>query len=182
MIGKMMILDPPAFRQFFEIKHSKLLSQLIVFGLGLAYGAAGIAANAGFIASFEGDLLRNVLVPLIFLFFGLLSAWITKIGLTVLLWAGARGFGGPGRMAHVYRAASVALIPGILALPLLTGMNVNWLTILAMIFGVAWMFLICVRIHEATQGFGGWKAYAAVFAAFVFFASIYYLVMPTGAL
>ncbi|TMW70197.1 hypothetical protein FGB90_18260 [Alteribacter natronophilus] len=182
MIGKMIMLDPPSFKAFLEKPKSKLISQLIVFGLGLAYGAAGIAANAGFIAGFEGDLLRNLIVPLIFLFFGLLSAWITKIGLTVLLWAGARGFGGPGRMAAVHRAASVALIPGILALPLLTGMAVNALTIVTMLIGVAWMYLICVRIHETTQGFAGWKAYAAVLAAFVFFASIYYLVMPTGAL
>ncbi|WP_096187225.1 hypothetical protein [Evansella halocellulosilytica] len=182
MIGKMMLLDRPAYEHFLQKQKVALISQLIVLCLGLAYGVAGIIANATFIASFESGLLRTVIVPLIFIGFGLISAWLTKIGLTVLLWAGAKGFGGPGKMSEVNRATSVALIPGIFALPVLTGAANSVFTLFMMGVGVVWMYLICVKIHETTQGFTSWKAYAAVLAVFIFFSSIYYLVMPTSAL
>ncbi|MBM7096713.1 hypothetical protein JSY36_13280 [Bacillus sp. H-16] len=182
MIGKMMILQTPAFQHFTQTPKSLTYSRLIVLLVGAAYGGFGILANASFIAGFESALLRNALVPLIFILFGLFSVWLTKIGLTVLLWAGARGFGGPGRISEISRSSSIALLPGLLAVPTLTGLWEGWLMILPLVIGVVWMYFICVKIHITTQRFAPWKAYLSVFAVFVFFASIYYMIMPTGAL
>ncbi|PYZ91715.1 hypothetical protein CR194_19010 [Salipaludibacillus keqinensis] len=180
MIGKMITLHAPAFEAFLGTPKSKLYIRLIIICLGVVYGLAGIAANAVFIASFESALLRSVIVPIIFILFGLFSVWLTKIGLTVLLWAGAKGFGGPGKIKDLNQTTTIALIPGVMAIPVLTGMNTSWFMMGALVIGVSWMFFICVRIHEVTQGFVRWKAYAAVFAVFVFFASVYYIVMPTS--
>ncbi|WP_232735663.1 hypothetical protein [Alteribacter populi] len=180
MIGKMILLHAPSFRAFAHAPKSILYSRLIVIAVGIVYGIFGILANASFVASFESELLRNVVVPLIFILFGLFSVWLTKLGLTVLLWAGARGFGGPGKISEVSRSASIALVPGLLAIPFLTGIDGGFALVVSLVAGVIWMYFICVKIHEITQGFAPWKAYAAVFAVFVFFASIYYMIIPTG--
>lgn len=182
MIGRMITLQTPAFRAFVASPKAVLYTKLIIIGLGIAYGLMGIVANASFIASFESGLLRNVVVPLFFIVFGLLSVWLTKLGLTVLLWAGAKGLGGPGKIVELSRTTSIALIPGAMAIPTLTGMSGGWMMIAALAIGVIWMYFICVKIHEVTQGFVRWKAYSAVFAVFVFFASIFYIIMPIGAL
>jgi hypothetical protein len=182
MIGKMMTLDTSSFQMFVNAPKSNFYNRLIVLTVGIAYGLMGIISNDSFVSSFESGLLRNGVVPLTFILFGLLSVWLTKLGLTLLLWAGARGFGGPGNIGQLNRTASIALIPGILAIPALTGLSSGWFIIIPLIIGVIWMYVICVKIHEVTQGFARWKAYASVFAVFVFFASIFYMVMPTGSL
>lgn len=182
MIGKMITLHSPAFQAYIQAPKSAVYTRLIVVMLGILYGLTGIAANAAFIASFESAILRNAIVPLIFILFGLFSVWLTRLGLAVLLWAGAKGFGGPGKISELNRTAGVALIPGIMALPALTGMSAGLLITIALIIGVIWMYFICVKIHEVTQGFAPWKAYGSVFAVFIFFASIFYIIMPQGAI
>lgn len=180
LIGKMICLQSSSYREFLTEKKAPIYSRMIVIMAGVIYGIMGIYANAGFIASFESELLRNVAVPFIFILFGLFSVWLTRLGLAVLLWAGARGFGGPGNIGDLNRGAAVALIPGLLAIPGLTGAGGGLLTWAGVIVALIWMYFICVKIHETTQGFQGWKAYTSVFAVFVFFASIYYILVPPG--
>ncbi|GAK02283.1 hypothetical protein JCM19037_508 [Geomicrobium sp. JCM 19037] len=59
------------------------------------------------------------IVPTLLVCLGILMVIVTKFGLTLILWAGARGFGGPGKMREVNRSMPVVLIPGVLGVPLL---------------------------------------------------------------
>jgi hypothetical protein len=179
MFGKMFALDAQAFRVFIDTPKALLYSRLVILIVGLVYGAFAILANADYIISFESPILRRLVVPLFFLAFGLLTVVITKFGLTLLLWAGARGFGGPGRMKQLNLFASIAVAPGLLGVPFLVGSG-GIILLAPLVLGVGWMYLICVKILEVTQEFQGVKAYVSVLAVFIFFASIYYIIMPTG--
>jgi hypothetical protein len=179
MFGKMFALDAQAFRVFIDTPRALLYSRLVILIVGLGYGAFAIFANASYIISFESPILRRVVVPLFFLVFGLLTVMITKFGLTLLLWAGARGFGGPGRMRQLNLFASIAVAPGLLGVPFLV-VGGGSILLVPLVFGVGWMYLICVKILEVTQEFQGVKAYLSVLAVFIFFASIYYIIVPTG--
>jgi hypothetical protein len=179
MFAKMFALDAEAFRVFIDTPKALLYSRLAILIIGIVYGAIAILYNASYILSFESSILRLVIVPLFFLLFGLLMVLITKFGLTVLLWAGARGFGGPGRMKQLNQFASVALAPGLLGVPYLIGGG-EGILIVPLLIGVGWMYLICVKILEVTQRFQGVKAYISVLAIIIFFASIYYIIIPTG--
>ncbi len=180
MVGKMMILDEPTFRAFLNSPRALLMSRLMVLLIGIGYGAVSIASNTEYISSFESDALRNYIVPAIFVGFGILMVFLTKLCLSLLLWAGARGFGGPGLLKQLNRATPVALIPGLLGVPFLVGFGNGQMGIwILLVVSVIWMYLISVRIIQATQNLSGTKAYLAVFASFVFLASIYYLIIPT---
>ncbi len=175
----MIALDAQAFRVFVDTPKALLYSRMILLIVGLGYGIFSIIANANYIISFESPMLRRVIVPSLFVVFGLLTVIITKLGLTLLLWAGAKGFGGPGRMRELNNFVSVALVPGLLGVPFLVGAG-GLILVVPLVLGIGWMFLICVKIVEVTQEFQGIKAYLSVLAVFIFFASVYYLIMPTG--
>ncbi len=175
----MIALDAQAFRIFANTPKAVLYSRMILLVVGLGYGIFSIIANANYIVSFESPMLRRVIVPFLFVLFGLLTVIITKFGLTLLLWAGARGFGGPGRMREINNFVSISLVPGLLGVPFLVGAG-GLILLLPLVLGVGWMYLICVKILEVTQEFQGIKAYLSVMAVFIFFASIYYIIMPTG--
>ena len=179
MVGKMVALNDSSFRSFLELPKTQLVSNLLLFIVGLGYGAISIASNASYIASFDSALLQNFIVPAIFILFGLLMAFITKIGLALLLWAASKGFGGKGLLRDINRMAPVALFPGLLGAPFLVGAgNDHPLTYLLLAAGVVWMYLVCVKIIKTTQSFPTTKAYLAVLTAFVFLASVYYLMIP----
>ncbi|TDL31288.1 hypothetical protein E2R51_13005 [Jeotgalibacillus sp. S-D1] len=178
MVGKMIIFDEAAFRAFFNSPTVGLVSRIVLLIVGIGYGAISIASNAAYILSFDSSLLRFLVVPALFIVFGLVTALITKVGLTLLLWAAARGFGGRGLLKQVGSAAPVSLIPGLLSVPYLAGAgNVSYLIL--SLFGIVWMYIISVKIVKTTQGFKQGRACIAVFFAFLFLASIYYLVVPT---
>ncbi|RNF40125.1 hypothetical protein [Planococcus salinus] len=181
MVGKMITLNEPSFRSFLESPKTKVGSNLVLLIAGAGYGAISIASNASYILSFESMLLKAVIVPLIFILFGLLMAFITKIGLALLLWAGAKGMGGKGLLRDINSAVPAALLPGLLAAPYLTGAgDGNILVLLLLLGGVIWMYMVSAKIIQATQNFTATKAYLAAFLAFLFLASVYYLIMPAG--
>lgn len=179
MVGKMVALNDSSFRSFLELPKTQLMSNLVLLMVGLGYGAISIASNASYIASFDSALLQNFIVPAIFILFGLLMAFITKIGLALLLWAGSKGLGGKGLLKDINRAAPVALLPGLLGAPYLTGAGDGHpLIYLLLIAGIVWMYLVGVKIIKTTQNFTAKKAYLAALIAFVFLASVYYLMIP----
>ncbi|WP_416145385.1 hypothetical protein [Planococcus koreensis] len=92
MVRNMVVLNETYFGAFLNSPNIKVISNLILLLTGVGYGAISIASNASYIANFDSPVLQNVLVPLIFILFGLLSAFITKIGLALLLWAGQEGW------------------------------------------------------------------------------------------
>lgn len=182
-ILKGLILDKEAISKLSEEKTNwKLHSMFITVLLGLIYGYTSISINKEVIASFETPALRDTIVPGLFLLFGYLTILITKVGLCLLLWAGSRGFSGPGLLKILYRNTSFALIPSIIALPafisLQVGTPLTTFMVLSMVIAVIWIYFICVKVVEVTQNFVPWRAYVAVLLAFIFFMSIYYIVLP----
>jgi hypothetical protein len=181
-----LVLDKEAIQQLSEPNSNwKLLSMCITVLLGLFYGYTAISINSETIASFETPLLRDTVVPGLFLFFGYLMMLITKIGLSLLLWAGSRGLSGPGLLKILYRNTTIALIPSVIALPafisLQVGSTLTTLMQLSIVVSIIWIYLICSRIVEVTQQFVPWRAYVAVLLAFIFYMSIYYIVLPPAA-
>lgn len=183
LILKALILDKEAIKQLSDPKNNwKLFSMCITVLLGLVYGYTSISINSETIASFETPLLRETVVPALFLFFGFLMILITKVGLSLLLWAGSKGLSGQGLLRVLYRNTTVALIPSVIALPAFisqqVGTSLTTLMILSMIVSIIWIYLICSKIVEVTQQFVPWRAFVAVLLAFVFFMSIYYIILP----
>lgn len=181
MVGKMVTMNESSFRSFLDLPKTKLMSNIILLIVGLGYGAISIASNASYIVSFESTLLKTFIVPAIFLFFGLVTAFITRIGFSLLLWAGSKGFGGKGLFKDINAETPVALLPGLLGAPYLIGVgNGNVLVLGLLAIGIVWMYLISAKIIKTTQGFTDGKAYLATLVAFLFLASVYYLIIPAG--
>ncbi|MFB1082721.1 hypothetical protein [Jeotgalibacillus sp. JSM ZJ347] len=177
MIGRMMMLDGAAFHDFLQSPKIDRISRLLLIAVGVLYGMISIASNWAYVASFESQALKFFIVPAIFIIFGLLTALITRLGLSLLLWASSKGFGGKGLLGQVNKAASVSLVPGILSVPFLTG-TFNPAVAVLLAAGLIWMYLISVQIVKATQGFDAKKAYLSSLLSFVFLASIYYIIVP----
>jgi hypothetical protein len=186
LIFKALTLDKEAIQQLSDPNSNwKLISAFITFLLGIFYGFTSITINNELIASFETPLLRETVVPGLFLFFGIVMIFITKIGFSLLLWAGARGFGGPGYLRILYRNTSIALIPSVMALPAFiswqVGAPLTFLMVLFLALSITWMYLIFAKILEVTQPLVPWKAYVAILLVFIFFTSVYYIVTPPAA-
>ncbi|WP_216829070.1 YIP1 family protein [Alkalihalobacterium elongatum] len=158
---------------------------LVTILLGIIYGFISIQQNRDYISSFEAEFLRDIVVPGFFIIAGIIMVFLTRIALTLLLWAASRGFGGPGLLGQIFRLTAGALIPSILAMPGFIAdsldATVPFIAVVGVILGIAWMYFICVRIVLIIQKFVPWKAYTAVLVIFIFFISIYYIVTPPAA-
>lgn len=186
LIFRTLLLDKEALRQLSVPKSNwKWHSFIITIFLGLFYGFTALNINSELIASFETPMLRDLIIPGLFLFFGYLMMLVTKVGLALLLWAGSKGLGGIGFLGLLYRTTTIALIPSVIALPafisLQVGTPLSTLMIVSIVIAVLWIYLISVRIVETVQQFVQWKAYVAVLLAFIFFMSIYYMILPPPA-
>lgn len=181
MVRNMVALNETYFGAFLKSPNMNVYSSFILLLVGVGYGAISIMSNAAYIADFDSPVLQNVLVPLVFIVFGWLSAVVTKIGLSLLLWAGAKGFGGKANYKEISLIAPVALLPGLLGVPFLSGWGEGsvWVWVL-LAAGVLWMYMISAKILKTTQQFSNKKAYAAAFLVFLFLFSVYYIVVPTG--
>ncbi|MBU8905550.1 YIP1 family protein [Desertibacillus haloalkaliphilus] len=182
LLYRTLLLDKQAIQTLSESKQWNMWARIVVIALGVVYGIFSIRQNATYIASFETDFLRTLVVPGIFIFFGIVTMVLTRLGLALLLWAGARGLGGPGFVRNLTRASSFALIPSMLAIPAFISLGANdsisIIQGLATLLGIIWIYRICVKTLETTQGFMRWRANVAVIAIFIFFICIYYIVTP----
>ncbi|AJD89843.1 hypothetical protein JMA_05260 [Jeotgalibacillus malaysiensis] len=178
MIGRMMMLDGAAFHDYLQSPKVDKISRLLLIAVGILYGIISILTNWTYVSGFDSQVLKFFVVPGIFIIFGLLTALITRLGLSLLLWASSKGFGGKGMLGQVNKAASVSLVPGILSVPFLAG-SFNIAVIALLGAGLIWMYLVSVQIVKATQGFDAKKAYLASLLSFVFLASIYYIIVPS---
>lgn len=157
----------------------KLKSNLVFLFVGLVYGILSILGNYTYINSFETPILKTVFVPGVFLLFGIGTVFLTRVGLTLLLWAGAKGVGGAGRLGQIHAQTPVALVPGLLGAPFLIGIGSgNILFVIMLVVSIVWMYLISSKILKTTQGITNKRAYIGAFAAFFFLACVYYLIVP----
>ncbi|WP_368504931.1 YIP1 family protein [Alkalihalophilus sp. As8PL] len=182
LLAKALMLDGHSFRELADSPKTNRIGLLLVVLLGAAYGLFSVQANLEYVSSFESPLLRNIIVPLIFIVFGIITIILTRFAFTLLLWAGAKGFGGPGLMRSLYRISIIILVPSFLAMPTLIGMQAGFsitvIHVVLLLAGLAWMYVLGVRAMEATQSFKGLRSYGSVLAIFIFFACVYYLVIP----
>ncbi len=181
LVGKMISLDDPSYRSFLELPKTEAMSRILLLIVGVGYGAISIASQASYISSFDSALLQNFLVPAIFIIFGILTAFITKVGMAALLWAGSKALGGSAKYRAISLVTPVALLPGLLGAPHLAGLGDGSLGVnLLLLIGVVWMYLVSVKIIQTVQGFTATKAYLSAGMAFLFLASVYYLVIPAS--
>lgn len=181
LVGKMITLNDPSYRSFLQLPKTETVSRILLLIVGLGYGAISIASQAPYIASFDSALLQNLFVPAIFIIFGLLTAFITKVGMAALLWAGSKALGGTARYRTISLVTPVALLPGLLGAPHLAGLGDGALWVgLLLAAGIIWMYLVSAKIIQAVQGFSPAKAYLSALLAFLFLASVYYLVIPAS--
>ena len=152
----MIALHEQSFRAFLDSPNTKQVSRFILIAVGVMYGVISITTNAAYVESFDSQILQNVLVPLIFVSFGVLTAWLTKFGFSLLLWASAKGIGGKGLLRQISLVVPVILIPGLLGVPFLTGAGYgNPLYSGLLIIGLVWMYLISVKIVKVIESFDG---------------------------
>lgn len=160
-------------------------SSIITIILGLLYGFTAININSELIKTFETPVLREIYIPALFLVSGYFMMLLTKVGFTLLLWAGSRGLGGGGFLAILYQFTTIALIPSVIALPafisLQAGTPLSMLMLVSIGLALIWIYLVCAKIVEVVQQFVPWKAYVTVLLVFIFFISIYYIILPPAA-
>lgn len=181
-LSRALFFDKEAMKLFANDAKTNRLGFLLILLLGVAYGLFSVGVHAQYVGSFDSELLRNFVVPLIFIVFGFLTMILTQIVLTLLLWAGARGFGGPGLVKSLFRLSSIILVPSVLAMPVLiglqAGLQLSLLKWLLLVPALLWVYVLGVKAMEATQSFIGLRAYGSVLAMLVFFACIFYLTIP----
>lgn len=168
-----------------ELSHSSQWnkwSNIITIIIGLYYGVFNIMGNLPFITSFESAYLRMIFIPSFFIIGGILMMLFTRFGFTLLLWAGAKGLGGPGLLGAIYRITGFAMIPLLLSIPPITALaqsgRYSFQLIIFIIISLLWIYLYLVKAIKTIQKFKNGKAYAAVFLAYLFITSVYYILVP----
>lgn len=181
-ILRTLLLDKHSIKELIESPKWNKWSHLITVLIGLFYGYLNVTHNTELISSFDAELLRTMVVPGFFIIGGLLMLFVTRFGLTLLLWAGAKGVGGPGYLSLINRLTAFALIPLIIALPAFLTINagekISTLGLFSLIIPLAWMYFVCVKMLELSQGITAKRAYIAVIFVFIFFISVFYIVTP----
>ncbi|WP_416145384.1 hypothetical protein [Planococcus koreensis] len=67
-----------------------------------------------------------------------------------------------------------------LGVPYLAGWGEGTFIVAALLVaGIVWMYFVSAKILKTTQNFTNKKAYLAAFLAFLFLASVYYIVVPS---
>ncbi|HBV87488.1 MAG TPA: hypothetical protein DEF42_12725 [Desulfosporosinus sp.] len=186
LVFRSLLLDKGAIAELSAPEtNSRGYNSIISILLGLSYGFTALNLNSELIKTIETPILRDGLIPAVFFFSGYIMMLLTKVGLTLLLWAASRGLGGGGFLAILYQNTTIAVIPSVIALPAFISLQAGTPLSMLMLFsiGVAliWIYFICAKIIEVVQQFAPWKAYVAVLLVFIFYISIYYIISPPPA-
>lgn len=149
--------------------------------VGVCYGLIFYMHMPATYIKFDSQLLQ-MMAFLFVLLLGIFMVFMTRVGLSFLLWAGGRAFGGPGLLRVLNRLTSFAIVPIIIGFPAIisfsTGSNTSTFMYILLIISLVWIYLILVKVIEVSQNLKAWKAYSATLIALIFFTSVYYLVLP----
>ncbi|MCF6139076.1 YIP1 family protein [Pseudalkalibacillus berkeleyi] len=149
--------------------------------VGVCHGIISYFQMPSAYIEFDSPVLQSIAF-LIVILIGIFMVFITRVGLTFLLWAGGKAFGGPGLLRVLNRLTSFAIVPIIIGLPAITSINAgnsgNVLLNSLLFIALIWIYFISVKIIEVSQNLNKWKAYSAALFAFIFFASVYYIIIP----
>ncbi|OEH91909.1 hypothetical protein [Bacillus solimangrovi] len=181
-ILRTLFLHTPSIKAVALDEKFNVSANLINLLLGLIYGSISILYNFEYIASFKTPLLRILFVPLFFITFSIIMIYLTRVGYTLLLWAGSRALGGPGILRTLNRISGIILLPSILAFPGLVNLTINqslltW-ELLGIILSLIWIYFLSAKALMLSQQLTSLKAYIAIIMIFVFFSSVYYMILP----
>ncbi|MEA3320904.1 MAG: YIP1 family protein [Bacillota bacterium] len=157
---------------------------IFTFVVGICYGSVIYLRVPEEYLTFDSSILQSA-VYLFLLLSGTGMVYLTRLGLTLLLWAGGKAFGGQGFMGIINRLTAFALVPSIVGLPsivaLSTGEELSIILTILLVVSLLWMYFVSVRFIQISQKLNSWRAYGAVLIAFLFFSSVYYLILPPAA-
>lgn len=178
-----MLLNKDAIKKIIGDDSFNKWSIILTTLIGVVYGFVAFLNIPGELVDFDSNVLRFVALIVVILV-SILMVYVTKLGLAFLLWAGGRAFGGPGLFRILNRVTSIALFPIILGSPAIVAINfqtnISVIMSIVLTFSIFWMYLISVKSVELTQKIKTWKAYLAVIISFIFFISVYYIILPTS--
>lgn len=182
IILRSLFLDQKVITELCHSSQWNKWSNIITIIVGLYYGIFNMMANLPFITSFESAFLRVIFVPVIFIIGGILMIFFTRFGFTLLLWAGAKALGGSGLLGAIYRITGFAMIPLLLSIPPFIALAQSGMYSLQLIIFISisllWIYFYLVKAIKSIQQFKNVKAYSAVFLAYLFMTSVYYILVP----
>lgn len=183
-IFRAILLDKEATEKLASNESYNKWAFIFTFIVGACYGSVIYFRVPEEYITFDSSILQSV-VYLFLILSGTGMVYLTRLGLTLLLWAGGKAFGGKGFMGIINRLTAFALVPSIVGLPsvvaLSTGEQLSLIMIILLLISLIWMYFVSVRFIQITQKINTWKAYGAVLIAFLFFSSVYYLTLPPAA-
>lgn len=181
VIFKAILLHKDSISEITRSASYKIWANIFIVMIGIMYGVISYIYMPSELFLFETNLLKSLMI-IVIIIISLFMVFLTRLCLTFLLWAGGRAFGGPGLLSKLSPLTSFALIPTIIGFPsvvyLNNGESLSFVMIATLFFSIIWVFLFSTKVIEVTQNFQKWKAYTAVFAVFIFFASVFYITLP----
>lgn len=169
---KGILLNKSAFEEISGSQKYGKWALLIMIILGAFYGLSTVWYHQ----------LPISIVDILSVVVGIGMVFLTRVGLTMLMWAAGRGLGGPGLLGKQFRLSMFALTPTFLAMPafIANGANevISSINLVLALIGIAWMFILIRNAIEVSQNITTTRAYIGAIAIYIFFFSIYFIVTP----
>ncbi|MBE0583605.1 MAG: YIP1 family protein [Desulfofustis sp.] len=152
----------------------------VFFGLSNLVGIIGQAGTAGM----EGRFL--LLLSLLLILYGIFTMFAVLFGLTLIYWAAAKAFGGPGGLVMTLELIGLAALPFWVLAPLLNyairftpdNTAVPLIVLVPLALAFIWSFLLVKKSMVVGQGLSEGKATLAVACMWIFSISAVYVFLP----
>ncbi len=154
--------------------------------LGVLFGLSNLL---GVIDQAGGEALAGrflLLLALLLILYGIFTMFAVLFGLTLIYWAAAKAFGGPGGLVLVLELIGLAAVPFWLFAPLLNyairfgpeGGTIPLILLVPLVLSFIWSFVLVKKSMMAGQGLSGGKATLAVACMWIFSVSAIYVFSP----
>lgn len=152
----------------------------ILFGLSNLIGIIGQAGDQ----ELAGRLL--LLLSLLLILYGIFTMFAVLFGLTLIYWAAAKAFGGPGGLILVLELIGLAALPFWVFAPLLNyairfrpdSGTMPLTLLLPLLLAFIWSFVLVKKSMVAGQGLSEGRATLAVTCMWIFSVSAIYVFSP----
>ncbi len=183
LILDLYLLRPGPFRHAVENPAAPWLAVLFVLGTGAAYGGLVAAFQRMTGATLQGVPAAEIPAWILVggnVVSGALVSLVLHVGVTLMVWLGARAAGGPGALGTLYRAVAY-LAPVVLpSLPYLATRAAGQprpgfmfgVAVVAGVLGLGALY----RLVRVTQGLGPVRSWVAVAVSAVFCGSVVWAV------
>ncbi len=152
----------------------------ILFGLSNLLGVIGQAGSE----ELAGRVL--LLLALLLIVYGIFTMFAVLFGLTLIYWAAAKAFGGPGGLVTVLELIGLAAVPFWLFAPLLNfairfgpeGKTIPFTLLVPLVLSFIWSCVLVKKSMVAGQGLSEGRATLAVTCMWIFSVSAIYVFSP----